>query len=91
MKIKYVVINTGFGTENIILFLETVEHSAFKGLNPISAGFCYFSTENLDDCSCYGKSVSLGISSRPEEDTALLKQYVRYVNPSIGNKVLYQD
>lgn len=39
----------------------------YRGMNPISAGFVG------RDLHCYGKSESLQLNSRPEQDTKLLR------------------
>jgi len=52
----------------VIIFPCSIEHSTFKHLSPVSAGFCYVNTqkERLD---CFGESFSLGLKSDPKEDT----------------------
>lgn len=59
----------------IIVFGEIMKHSDFKILNPISAGFISFgiNKEGNPTCSCYGRSISLDLDSKPEEDTILAK------------------
>jgi hypothetical protein len=71
-KVKYVVTHDN----NIIVFSEAMQHSEFKHFNPVSAGFISFGVNKQGNptCSCYGKSVTLGISSRPAEDTDLAKR-----------------
>ena len=72
LKQKYVI------TENkkIIVFSELLQHSEFKNFNPISAGFISFGVNKQGNpsCSCYGESISLGLKSRPEEDTIIAKR-----------------
>lgn len=70
---KYVVLDyQGFDT--IFMFPGFIGHSDFVGsfINPvvISAGFIEFYDNNV---TTYGKSVSLGIGSRPE-DSKLAKR-----------------
>lgn len=70
-KMKYVKIGT---YNSIVIFPTIIEHSAFKHLNPITAGFCYINENSVD---CFGKSYSLGIESNPEKDTEeATKQYL---------------
>jgi hypothetical protein len=62
--------------DEIIVFGEIMQHSDFKNFNPISAGFISFGINpesRNPDCSCYGHSISLGLSSNEEEDTRLAK------------------
>jgi len=51
---------------SFIFFPETIDHSTFKHLNPISAGFCYLSG-NGEVVECFGRSVSLNLSSNPDD------------------------
>ena len=68
-KLKYVRLKA---YDEIIIFSMLLEHSTFKHLNPISAGFCY-----IDDgkVSCFGRSVSLRIESM-EDDTKMVTKQV---------------
>lgn len=51
----------------IIFFPMIIEHSTFKYLEPVSAGFCYLN--NTDEkVKCFGESISLNLSSH-EDDT----------------------
>lgn len=61
----------------IIVFSASMNHSDFSRFNPISAGFISFGTnkEGNPTCSCSGYSFSLGLDSKPEEDTLLAKQH----------------
>lgn len=75
MAKKYIVINNGGLAENVILFDEVIEHSRVgHGFHVVSAGF-------WDHCPtkgnywAYGKSTSLDIESRPEEDSKLIKKF----------------
>lgn len=77
-KMKYI----NFKNIGLVIFETTVTHSDMKnmiGMEPISAGFC--SMPNKDECGnearCFGESVSLKLSSTPE-DTETLK---RRLNP----------
>lgn len=55
----------------IIIFPTIIEHSTFKHLNPISAGFCYI---NQDRVSCFGESISLGIKGMEDDSFVATKQ-----------------
>jgi hypothetical protein len=78
LKTKYVV------TEDriIIVFPELMQHSDFKHFNPTSAGFISIGVnkEGNPTCSCYGKSVSLGLESNPEEDTKIAKRQLNMLD-----------
>ena len=77
---KYVIFETG-SIPTALIFDPLVQHSSFKGLRPVSAGFFSLSEENVAekyDCwmtsadfvpkvSVWGESVSLDIKSRPED------------------------
>lgn len=52
----------------IIIFPMVIEHSKFKYLEPISAGFCYVDGRN-ERVSCFGDSFSLNLKSNEEEDS----------------------
>lgn len=67
-KLKYVRLGR---LDEIIIFPEVIEHSSFKGLNPISAGFCYI---NEDRVKCFGESVSLGLKSMDDDSVIATKQ-----------------
>lgn len=71
-KIKYIKTESN----EIIMFGEIMLHSEFKHMNPVSAGFVSFGLNENGHltCSCYGGSISLGLSSDEEEDTRLAKQ-----------------
>lgn len=55
----------------VIIFPCVMEHSAFKHLNPVSAGFCYICKDKID---CYGESVSLKLNSDPDDSYYATKQ-----------------
>jgi len=52
--------------DEIIIFPTTIEHSTFRHLKPISAGFCHIHSEKV---VCFGDSFSLKLESK-EDDTA---------------------
>jgi hypothetical protein len=58
--------------DEIIIFPQILEHSEFRNLNPISAGFCYV---NKDNISCFGRSISLNLDSL-EDDTKMATKQV---------------
>jgi hypothetical protein len=78
MKIKYIIVNAGFGTEAPILFSELLKHNEVAGNRQvISAGFVQIHAEEKDGeqvfvATCYGESTSLDIQSRPEEDSKIV-------------------
>jgi len=59
--------------KEIIVFGEIMQHSDFRHMNPVSAGFIYFGIDKDGNptCSCHGQSISLGLASDEEEDTRL--------------------
>lgn len=65
--------------DQIIMFSEGIQHSTFRHLNPVSAGFVKI-TSNFDEkdgckikMECYGESEGLGLKSEPLYDTKLLE------------------
>ena len=58
----------------IIVFSGAMKHSDFKHMNPVSAGFISIGVDKdgNPDCSCYGKSESLGLES-DEQDSMRAK------------------
>lgn len=63
----------------IIMFSEGIQHSTFRHMNPVSAGFVkIISTfDEKDGCvvkmECYGESEGLGLKSEEVIDTKLLE------------------
>lgn len=76
-RTKYIVTSENY----MIVFPETFNHSDFKHLNPISAGFISFGVDVDEDgleCvmpSCYGESVTLDIKSR-EDDIEIARRQI---------------
>jgi len=72
---KYIKVKSQLGLYEIIVFPETIVHSSFSELKPVSAGFIsfYVNHENEMDCCCHGESISLKLVSNPEEDSKLAK------------------
>ena len=70
-RVKYIVTKD----KEVIVFGELMQHSDFRHFDPISAGFISIGVnkDGNPTCSCYGRSVSLGIDSDPERDTILAK------------------
>ncbi len=80
---KYVIVN-GSG----IIFSAAIQHKDMVGYNEKceGAGFVSFAVEKDsygdsygDDiivAKCYGKSISLGIESRPEKDSKILTRQI---------------
>ena len=64
-KLKYVRLKR---YNEIIIFPCIIEHSVFKHLEPISAGFCYVLGEEKK-VNCFGESYSLNLKSNQKEDT----------------------
>ena len=87
---KYVICDHG-GIEVPIIFPDLLNHSDFAGFRPVSAGFVSIygddkpkegacCCENGMRVSVHGKSVGLGIGSRPEDEDILLKELMRHYN-----------
>lgn len=56
----------------IIIFPQIIEHSIFRNMNPISAGFCYM---RKDKVVCFGESISLRLKGM-EDDTFLATKQI---------------
>lgn len=69
---KYIVFNTGY-IEQMIIFPAIMDHDKiaklFEPYKSISAG-----QVSLEDKACFGESLTLGISSRKQIDTNLLRK-----------------
>lgn len=57
--------------DEIIIFPCLIEHSEFKNLNPISAGFCYIGDNEVN---CFGESYSLKLKSHEDDSNLATKQ-----------------
>ena len=57
--------------DSIIIFPMIIEHSSFKGRNPVSAGFCYIYEEEV---CCFGESFSLGIKANENDSEIATRQ-----------------
>ena len=73
MKVKYIKTKDN----KIIVFSALQDHSEFAHFEPVSAGFISFGIDKNrnPDCTCYGKSVSLKLSSM-QDDTLLAKRQI---------------
>ncbi len=78
MDIKYVITKEN----SIIVFSATFNHSDFKHMNPIRAGFISFGVnkDGNPTCFCYGRSVSLDMDSNPEKDTLIAKLHLNMLD-----------
>ena len=76
---KYVIING-----SAIVFSAAIQHREMVGYGEKceGAGFVRFIVEKDEDgidivkARCYGKSISLGIESRPEEDSKIVTRQI---------------
>jgi len=59
----------------VIIFPCVIEHSKFKHLNPISAGFCYILGDE-QRVNCFGESYSLGLKADEKQDTIEATKWV---------------
>ena len=67
-KQKYVRLGNN---DEIIIFPKIMQHTDFKNLNPVSAGFCYIQENKV---VCFGKSISLGLDSKKDDTLKATKQ-----------------
>ena len=74
MKVKYIRTEQNI----IIVFPELMQHSEFKILNPVSAGFISIgAAEKFEPTiTCLGESVSLKLKSNEIEDTLLARKQI---------------
>lgn len=74
MKVKYIRTEQNI----IIVFPELLQHSQFRILNPVSAGFISIgaTAQYEPTIKCYGESVSLKLKANEEEDTALARKQI---------------
>jgi len=72
-RAKYIIVQDG-GLELPVIFSPLLKHSEVAGQRRIvAAGFCDISNNEV---ACWGKSVSLDIESRPEEDAKLIRRQI---------------
>ena len=75
--LKYVIVEE-HGCESPIIFPALVDHSSFKGLHPVAAGFVSIDGMiGMPDVACWGESVSLGIGSRAGDAVLIKRELVR--------------
>jgi hypothetical protein len=77
-KVKYIITKDN----EIVVFGELMQHSDFRHLGPIRAGFISFGVNKHGNptCSCYGRSVSLQMDSDSEKDTAIAKRQLNMLD-----------
>lgn len=77
-KVKYIITKDNY----IIVFGELFNHSDFRHMDPIRAGFISFGVnkEGNPTCSCYGESISLGMVSDPTLDTQIAKRQLNMLD-----------
>jgi hypothetical protein len=73
---KYVCYVDGAGDEVLEIFDPAIIHSACVESEGISRGRLVSAGFATAQGECYGHSTSLGISSRPHADTALLRERI---------------
>lgn len=56
-----------------IFFPTAIEHSTFRNLNPVSAGFCYLDNDDKK-IKCFGESISLKLYSLEDDSYHATKQ-----------------
>ena len=81
LKLKYIKTKANV----LIVFPELLQHDEFKQFNPVSAGFIAIGAKKVKhgereypetDCTCYGKSTSLGLNADEEVDTKLARRQI---------------
>ena len=86
MKAKYVIFEGACGTRTFIFGNETqhvemarLMSAVYPGIKPVSAGFCSISEVewNRDEVKAWGKSESLNLGSRPE-DEGIIRSSIRH-------------
>lgn len=63
---------------DIIVFGEHIQHTRFKYLEPVSAGFIKFQTNTSTgavQCECYGESIGLDLKCQ-EEDSKIAQMQI---------------
>lgn len=81
-KMKYVRLKQ---FDQIIIFPCVMEHSSFRGMNPITAGFCYINIQNRR-VDCFGESVSLNLKSGDREDVFQATKQVFGIDDALSVK-----
>ena len=72
---KYIVIESQLGAECLIAFSHLLTHAEVGHRLPVvSAGFLFISDKGK--AQCFGKSTSLNLESRPEQDTDLANRQI---------------
>lgn len=91
-NVKYITFKNEFGIDDIVIFSKHVVHSEMARnrrilRNPLGAGFIRFDVESDESESdiipprivarCYGKSVTMGLESRGEEDSEIARKMLK--------------
>jgi len=71
-KQKYIIAKR---FKEVVIFSDFIEHSRFRGLEPISAGFCYI---GHNEVNCFGESISLNLKSDQNDSYLATKQIFGY-------------
>ena len=58
--------------DQIIIFPKSIDHSEFKSLNPVSAGFCFVGQDSI---TCNGYSDSLNIDTSASDTVQATIQF----------------
>lgn len=79
---KYIIVRFNSGVEVAILFSNLIDHSRFANIYSkkaiASAGFFTVDyCENRTIVEAFGKSETLNLESRPDEDTDLIKRLLQ--------------
>tara|TARA_R110002153_G_scaffold47182_2_gene133471 strand:- start:6 stop:254 length:249 start_codon:yes stop_codon:yes gene_type:complete len=57
--------------DEIIIFPQIIQHSEFRNMHPISAGFCHI---HKDKIVCFGESISLRLEGKEDDSFMATKQ-----------------
>ena len=76
MQMKYIIVDDGYVIHPIV-FSELIAHDEMArrvgNKEVLGAGFAYL---DQDKFGCYGKSISLGVASRGDEDAKFLNKWL---------------
>ncbi len=72
-QLKYIVYRDANGMEIIEAFGTAIIHADYVAKHGIPIEWLISAGYATADLECYGASTSLGLSSRPKQDTAMLR------------------
>ena len=82
-SLKYIVVRDHSGGERAIVFDPVLNHSTVAGhMKVVSAGHCRLPGGEILRAAAWGKSTSIGVSSRPEDADIIQRSVVDEVRAS---------